>query len=298
MKQISIKSILAVIAGSVLVAACSGSLKIIQGTPNNLYTTAQNFYLKKDYTQSIKYFNSITTQYPVSNYAANSLVYMAYINYINSNYLKSLNQTSQYIKLFGVSGKNLDFILYTAGLDNTALNYHWLQYHLGMNPASHGTYLIKNAKEDFTYLNANFPNNPYKEDAQNRLNYANYLLSLHDAYEIKYYFYKKAYVATINLVKEMKKTYPTSNETYSMYPYLIASYTAIHLPEKAQEAKNQWNKHSNIKKFIYKNKPTYFVDLKLPKMSQPTEKYNYYGNLVSNVPSNLDPYVPTKPGSK
>ncbi len=296
MRKITLKSSLSVIAVALLVSACANpTVKIKQGTPANLYNTAINLYKHKQDTQAQQYFSSIATQYPISQYAANSLVYLSYMNYKSSNYLKSLNYTAQYIKLFGQNGKNLNFILYTAGLDNVALNYNFLQHFFGVNPARHGTYLIQNAKRDFGYVVTYFPTSIYAQDAKNRIAYLTYQMALHDTYQIKYYFNRRAYVGAINLIQEMYATYPKLNLTYKMFPYLIASYKALHLTQNAEISTQIWEQHRNIKYPTYTSVPKTFVNLQLPKLPEVLHNYNYYNNASTNIQASTDPYASVAP---
>ena len=92
------------------------------------------------------------------------------------------------------------------------------------------------AFQDFDELCRRFPDSRYCPDARQRMVYLRNNLSYYEMDVAAYYMRRKAFVAAANRARYLIETYPGSPEAGNALVMLHQAYTALDMPELADDA--------------------------------------------------------------
>lgn len=235
----NIKSIvMAVIAGLILVG-CSNTKEpaVEQGSATDLYDKADLFFKDSNYKEALKYFQAVSDRFPYGVYGKQSGLNAIYAAYQMQDYTKTLGLAETYLRSYPQS-PHLDYVLYVAGLANSAIADNYVQDLFKVDQATRDVSSLKGAYQSFSLLEKNFPNSPYAADAKVRMEYIVGTLARHQLDIVKFYQKRKAYVAVINRALELLRDYPESEAAYQVLPILINAYKAVKLPDLAERFEN------------------------------------------------------------
>lgn len=276
--MLNLKSIALVLLSTLTLVACSSTntKSVEDGTPEALYTKAQTLFQQENYKEANDYLDAIDTRYPFSIYSAQALLDSMYSNYKSYKYSVTLANAERYLTHYGKTGKHMDFVLYIAGLTNMAIPESLLLTTFGANYSTRDVLAFRNAYTNFSNLVHSFPNSPYVADAKNRMTYLYNLLAAHEYNIAKFYYNRDAYVAVVNRVTNLLRTYPDSRYTYQALPMMINSYKAMGLTKLADDTE----------KLAQENKDRKFATYYVPKESS---------DVKLTVPNLLGKLAPAEP---
>ena len=216
--------------------ACSSSKdEVEQGSEQSLYSSAQAYLQDGNYNQAVRYFDAINNRYPGTTYSEQAQLNLIYAYYKKQEFNDALTAADRYIQLYP-SSSHLDYVLYMAGLTNSALGDNYFQDLFGVDRATRESTSIRAAFGNFQNLVQHFPNSPYAADAIARMAYIKASLARHELDIAKFYFKRDAYVAVANRVTGMLQQFPDTQATLDALPLMKESYERMGLKDLAAQA--------------------------------------------------------------
>lgn len=229
------KSLTLIALTALAVTACSSSKQEVeQASEPELYSIAQTYLQDGDYSQAIRYLEAVDNRFPGSDYSEQAQLNLIYAYYKSQDYTQTLVRADRFLQRYPQS-RHLDYVLYMAALTNAALGDNFIQDFFGIDRATRETSSMKTAFSNFQTLVQNFPNSPYTPDALARMAYIKDRLARHELEIAKFYFKRKAWVATSNRVADMLKMYPDTQATLDALPLMQQSYEQLGLTQLAQQ---------------------------------------------------------------
>lgn len=230
------KSLTLIALTALAVTACSSSKQEVeQASEPALFSIGQNYLQDGDYSQAIRYLEAVDNRFPGGDYSEQAQLNLIYAYYKSQDYTQTLVLADRFLQRYPQS-RHLDYVLYMAALTNSALGDNFIQDFFGIDRSTRETSSMKTAFSNFQTLAQNFPNSPYTPDALARMAYIKDRLARHELEIAKFYFKRKAWVATANRVADMLKLYPDTQSTLEALPLMQQSYEQLGLTQLAQQA--------------------------------------------------------------
>ena len=231
-----LKSLALVAFAAAAISACSSSGKDVEeGTEQALYGKGQSYLQDADYSQAIRYLDAVKTRFPGSQYNEQAQLDLIYAYYKSQDYTNALVTADRFIQQYP-QNPNLDYVIYMAGLTNSALGDNSFQDFFGVDRATRESTSIKTAFANFQSLIQHFPNSPYAADALARMAYIKASLARHELEIAKFYAKRNAHVAVANRVVGMLQQYPDTKATLDALPLMKNAYEQMGLTKLAQQA--------------------------------------------------------------
>ncbi|PJG84582.1 outer membrane protein assembly factor BamD [Conservatibacter flavescens] len=250
-----LKSFVFIALAALTISACSNSKsEVEQGSAQELYNKGETYLQDGDYTQAIRYLEATENRFPFGNYSEQTQLNLIYAYYKAQDYTQTLTTAERFLRQHPNS-PNLDYVLYMAGLTNTALGENWMQNLFSVDRASREPVSVLNAFGNFQTLVHNFPNSIYVPDALARMAYLKARLARHELKIAEFYADRNAYVAVVNRVEGMLRQYSDTQETYQALPLMKRAYEEMGLTKMAND----------VQRIIDANKDKQFADIEKPK---------------------------------
>jgi len=171
-----------------------------------------------------KKFNEAEILYPQSIWAPRSALMAAYSYYLQDYYGDAVAELERFVKVYP-KHENLDyayFLLATAYYEQIVDEKKDLQS------------LLK-AKENFLFIEKNFPNTDYAIDASFKLDLINDILASKEMYIGRYYFEKKKWISAINRFRTVIDQYNTTIYTEEALHRLVEIHYTLGLKDEAEK---------------------------------------------------------------
>jgi outer membrane protein assembly factor BamD len=163
---------------------------------DKLYPSAINDFKKGEWSQSIEKLKQIHINYPYSEFAPQSILMIAYIYYESNEYILSL-ETIKKFKEFYPAHKNIDYADFLIGI----CLYEQIET-VARNQQN--THL---ALKQFKKIVKKYPNSPYAEESELRIDLINEQLAGKEMYIARYYIKRKKWTAAILRLQNIIKKY-------------------------------------------------------------------------------------------
>ncbi|TCJ98547.1 Beta-barrel assembly machine subunit BamD [Volucribacter psittacicida] len=230
-----LKSLILVVAVALTISACSNSnQEVEQASAQELYSKAQTYLQQGNYSQAIRYLEATENRFPFGNYSEQTQLNLIYAYYKSQDYTMTLTVAERFLRQHPRS-PHLDYVIYMAGLTNSALGENWIQNVFHVDRASREPQSVLNAFGNFQALVMNFPNSPYVPDALARMAYLKERLARHELYIAQFYMKRHAYVAVANRVAEMLRQYSDTHATLQALPLMRDAYEKMGLTDMAND---------------------------------------------------------------
>ena len=202
-----------------------------------------------------KKFNEAEILYPQSIWAPRSALMAAYSYYLQDYYGDAVAELERFIKVYP-KHENLNyayFLLATAYYEQIVDEKKDLQS------------LLK-AKENFLFVENNYPNTDYAIDSSFKLDLINDILASKEMYIGRYYFEKKKWVSAINRFRTVIDKYDTTIYTEEALHRLVEIHYTLGLKDESEKyaqllgynyQSSQWYEKSYIlfdKKYVENKK--------------------------------------------
>ncbi|QLB13643.1 Beta-barrel assembly machine subunit BamD [Bisgaardia hudsonensis] len=255
--MLKLKSLAVIALTAFTISACSNSNKDVENiSVQDLYTKGQTYLQNADYSQAIRYLDTVEKRFPASTYSEQTQLNLIYAYYKSQDYQQALTAANRFLKQHPHS-QNLDYIIYMVGLTNFILGDNWLQDLFKVDRATRESSSIRTAFANFQVLVQNFPNSPYAADAIARMAYIKASLARHELAITKFYAKRDAHVAVANRVTGMLRQHPDTQATLDALPLMKEAYEKMSLPTLAQQVETliQANKGKKFEKITKPKKP-------------------------------------------
>lgn len=223
MKKISVLCLLVVLGLSACKSTSLEDDSPFKGmTAKQLYLSADEAMLKREYATAGKRLEALETLYPFSNYAEDAQLNLIYAYYENKEYASCVATADRFIHLYPRS-ERVDYAWYMKGLANFQQTRGLLTAIAPLDESWRDPGTQAMAYSDFTNFIQRFPNSRYKANALQRVIYLRNMFAKRELNTAQFYFQKKMYVAAAARANYLIKVYPQSP---SVKPGLVILYKA------------------------------------------------------------------------
>ena len=214
-------------------------------TPKELYEQAEDKVDSGLIEQAIDQYEMILSSYPVSKYAVQARLDIAYNLFMLEKYNQAIYELDNFIERYP-SLNSTAYAYYLRGIIAEEKSSSILDK-LITDSAQRDVKSIKDAYKYYVQLIEVFPNSKYSEDAKNRLNVLRNTLSRHEFYVALYYTDIGAHIAAINRSKFIIENYPNSSSIPDGLHLMAFNYDKI----------NANNLAIDVRKVLSSNYPNY-----------------------------------------
>jgi outer membrane protein assembly factor BamD len=180
--------------------ACSG----LETDPTQDWS-AQRFYQEaktalaaKDYATAIKHFETLEARYPYGPYADQAQLEIAYAYYKDNDLASAIAAANRFIRLHPTH-PHVDYAYYLKGLAYFDDDRNWFErLFTGGDLSNRDPKGMRDAYDSFRELVDRFPDSRYAADSRRRMAYLVDYLARHEIHVARFYYSRRAYVATVN----------------------------------------------------------------------------------------------------
>jgi outer membrane protein assembly factor BamD len=201
-----------------------------------LYSEAKNEMADRNYSQAIKYFETLEARYPYGRYAQQSQLEVAYAYFKDNEPVSAIAACDRFIKLHP-NHPNVDYAYYLKGLANFNEDLGLLGAIADQDLSERDPKAAKESFEAFRELVARFPDSKYAPDSVARMKYLINTLASHEVHVARYYARRGAYVAAANRAQVALQQYPQAPATEEALAIMVKSYDALGLNELRDDAR-------------------------------------------------------------
>ena len=158
-----------------------------------------------------------------------------YAYYKEGDHVAALAAANRYIHLYP-EDSHTDYAYYMKGVVNFGKNRTAAQKLLSRKLENLDITDLNEAFINFSELLSKYPHSYYAKDAKKRMRYIRHLIAEHELNMAKFYFKRKAYVASANRASRLIKHHPAASQTREALKILIKSYDAMGLKQAKQDA--------------------------------------------------------------
>lgn len=226
---------LALIALALFLVGCNSEDSIDTRTAEEIYLDAKARLDKGNYGAAVQNYRILQTRFPFGRYAEQAQLEMAYAFYKAGLPEQALATADRFIRTYPTH-PNIDYAYYIRGLTNYEQQVGFLERLMPSRVRDRDQSAALEAFQDFDELCRRFPDSRYCPDARQRMVYLRNNLSFYEIDVANYYMRRKAYVAAANRARYLIETYPGTPEAGNALVMLHEAYTALDMPELADDA--------------------------------------------------------------
>lgn len=190
--------------------------------------------MKTNLDSAIAIFEALEAQYPYGHYAHQAQINIAYAYYKKGDRESALAAIDRFIRLHPTHPR-LDYAYYLKGLVSYRQQMDWI-YRLGrQDVAERDPAPLLESFDAFKALITRFPDSAYAADARKKLQSLSNILAENELRTAKYYFHRKAYLASLNRCKAVLENFqgtPASEEALAL---MAKSFDALGKKEEAAD---------------------------------------------------------------
>jgi len=204
-------------------------------TAKQILQKGEQALAKRDYSEATKYFEAIDALYPFDPEAEQGQLNVIYAYYKAEDYASALAASNRYIHLYP-EGEHTDYVYYMKGVINFDKDHTLIQKIYPRKPESLDVTNLHDAFGNFDELLKKFPKSIYAKDAEKRMLYVRNLLAEHELHIAKFYFDRKAYIASANRASYIVKHFEGAPQIKDALKIMVKSYRFLNLDKQANDA--------------------------------------------------------------
>jgi outer membrane protein assembly factor BamD len=216
---------LAVLAGALLLAACSSDEEYVERPPEELYNTGYAYMQQEEYNRAARAFEEVDRQHPYSQWATQAQLMAAYAYYLQDKYDDAVIALDRFIELHP-GNRSVAYAYYLK-----ALCYYEQIVDVGRDQRN--TRLAFEALGDVV---DRFPNTDYARDAALKLDLARDHLAGKEMEVGRFYLRRGQHLAAINRFRRVVEEYQTTTHVPEALHRLTECYLALGIKDEAQAA--------------------------------------------------------------
>ncbi|MCI6199982.1 MAG: outer membrane protein assembly factor BamD [Succinivibrionaceae bacterium] len=242
-----LKNISSKTAAAMLGAACAcfltvgcSSQQIKEEVPDKppmvLYQETQSIIDGGDFTEAIKYLETMDARYPYGPLSEQIQLDLIYAYYKNGDNEKAVAACDDFIRTHPTH-QNLDYVYYMRGLTNMQQDSDLLQTIFHIDRYDRDPAFSQTAFSDFNTLVTAYPDSVYAADAQARMIYLRDKLARHYVDVADYYYRRQAYIGAANRCKEILENFYETKYTEDAIEIMIKSYHKLGLTDLEERSR-------------------------------------------------------------
>lgn len=212
-----------------ILIGCTSSKPDVENMPEqDLFASAQQELDSGNLRSAVTILEELDKAYPFGPYSQQVQLDLIYAYYKSGDMPLAVASIDRFLKL-NPTHPNVDWVIYLRGLANSRQDENQIQGWFNVDRADRDSSFAKAAFKDFSYLVSSYPYSPYSYDAEKRLVALKNRLARYELKVAEYYTERGAYVAVVNRVKNMLKTYPDTDATKHALVLMRDAYTQLGL---------------------------------------------------------------------
>lgn len=205
-----------------MLAGCAGTSDVPPEKPvNEIYSSAYENLDDENYEQATADFMQVETQFPNSEWAADSLIMAAYAQYLDDDFAGSLMTINRFMR-FHPGHRDVAYIMYLKGM-----NYYRQVSDVRREPG-----MSQYALQQFQQLVDRFPDSEYAENAKNKINILKNYIAGKVMYSARRDMAKQNWTSAINRLQTIITDAPDTVMSAEAMFRLTECYTALGLQQQ------------------------------------------------------------------
>lgn len=230
---ISVATILPIIAACNTVSEPSDQFK--GQTATQIFYGGEQALANREYTSAKQHFEGLDALYPFSDYSQQAQLDIIYAYYQAGDDASTSAAAERYIHLYP-RAPHVDYAYYMKGVADFEQDIGWEQRYFPTPVTKLDPGTAATSYDDFGTLIRLFPESVYAPDARLHMIYLRNLFAAHELGIAHFYLIRHAYVAAINRANDVLENFNGSPSQQGALIVLVQSYTALGMPDQAQQA--------------------------------------------------------------
>lgn len=230
----------AAFAAVVLIAGCS-STKVekdptIGWSAERLYQDARAEISAGNWSEARNRLEAVEARYPFGNYAQQSLIDQAYVNWKDDEPEQALAAIDRFQQQYP-NHAGTDYMLYLKGLITFTPPSAAFSNITRQDPSERDPKGLRESYESFNELIDRYPDSRYTADAKKRVTWLVNTIAEHEVHVAQYYYERGAYVAAVNRAQTVITDFQGVPASEKALYIMVLSYDKLQLPELRDDAK-------------------------------------------------------------
>ena len=196
------------------------------------YANATEAFEESQWDTAIKSYEKLKAYYPYGSYAEQSYLELAYAYYRYDEPESAIRELDEFIKLYP-KHKELPYAYYLKALAADSVTKSWLDKFI-TDPAQRDMKSTIRTFEAYQDLLTRYPDSIYASKAQERMVIIRNRMARHELQVAKFYFDKKAYLASANRCKKLLKDYPRAVTNIEALELMKENYRLLGMNQNAR----------------------------------------------------------------
>ena len=205
-----------------------------------IYTQGKNNVQKGKFSDAVKDFEALESNYPYGNYADKAKLALMHAYYSKKEYPQAKATADRFVRIYP-NHVHVDYAHYMQGLSGYDQYYSTVYRIFKIDRSRREPTFAVQSFDDFKVLLERFPASKYALDARQRMLHLRNQLAFHELYIAQYYLDKRAYLAAANRANLIISDF---DETLAIEPALnimAKAYSSLGMPELERNAVNLLN---------------------------------------------------------
>jgi outer membrane protein assembly factor BamD len=207
--------------------------KVIQGSPEQLYSEAIDDVRSNDWAGAIQRYEMLEARYPFSEQAKQGQLDLLYAYYKGRAAESAIDQADQFIRE-NPTHPRVDYAYYIRGLVYFDSGANWLERKFKADIAKRPPTEAMKSFQAFQTLLQRYPKSPYAADARQRMVYLRNRLADYEVEVARFYMKRGAYVGAANRAKGVVVEYDGAPAVDDALRIMAAAYRRLEIEDLAQ----------------------------------------------------------------
>jgi len=201
-----------------------------------IYNTARGFLESGDPTRALELYSEVQSRFPFTQYAVQSELESIYAHMDAFEHAAAISAADRFIKQHP-RHDDIDYVYYLRGLTNYRRSENTRQGLLAVDGTKRDPSHLRQAFTDFNLLIQNFPQSPYRKDAQLHMVEIKHRLADFELNVAEYYLRRRAWVAASRRAQFIINKYQGADAVPRALEILEHSYRELGLENLALDTR-------------------------------------------------------------
>jgi outer membrane protein assembly factor BamD len=222
---------------ALVLAACGGRDRTAeQLAPEKLYARAHKSMMAGDYTNAVRYYESLESRFPFSEHARQARLDIIYSYYKSHETESAVDAADQFIRE-NPTHKHVDYAWYVKGLVYFERSPNFLERWFNADLTERPPQDVRRSFQAFQTLVERYPNSEYVHDARQRMIFLRNRLAEYEVHVADYYLRRRAYVAAIDRARYCIENYDGAPAVRDALDIMISAYQGMGLADLAERSR-------------------------------------------------------------
>lgn len=213
----------------------SGKDETAKWDADKLYAEARTEMASGSYVKARELYQKLEARFPFSRHAQQALMEIAYTYYKEGESAQAITTADRFIRQYP-NNPSIDYMYYLKGLSSFNEDLGLFGRLTTQDISDRDAKAAREAYDSFRDLVNRFPESKYAEDARARMRFLINAQARTELNIARFYFDRKAYVATIQRAQVVVRDFQRSTEVEPALVLMIRSYEALQMKDLQVDA--------------------------------------------------------------